>query len=436
MNTKLQPTSLEQTQPSQAARRPHLSEPRRTVIKAIGLGGGGSNAIDRMIQFGIQGVDFIAANTDAQALESSRAPRRILLGQHATRGLGSGGDPEIGAAAALESREYLEEALRGADMIFLACGMGGGTGTGAIPVVAEIARSTGALTIAVVTTPFGFEGSRRHKNAQQGLAQLRLSCDTLIVVPNDRLLKAVRPDVSLDVAFCVADDVLRQGIQGIAELITRPGMINVDFAHIRSMMQLAGGALLAVGQGSGEHKAMDAIDRALNHPLLDTASIEQAAGILIHFTGGDDLTLFEVGRAVNHITNAASIETEVVFGASVEPAMTGRAQVIMVATGVGGHTLEEVMSQQPLNRWRPEPVAAPAKADRPTPPAAEPIHAQEYADVTAPPPEDGSADADPRQMHWVVAEPAAVVPDNIDIPAFLRRRRVQTAAGEPTKKAG
>ncbi len=434
--TIIETPAIDQTQPSVATQLAKADNPHPTIIKAIGLGGGGCNAIDRMVEFGIAGVEFIAANTDSQSLAASQADKRILLGPHATRGLGAGGNPEQGELAARESRDLIGEALRGADMIFLACGMGGGTGTGAIPVVAEIARETGAVTIAVVTTPFTFEGSRRHRDAQTGLAKLRNNCDTLITVPNDRLLKVVRRDVSLDIAFRVADDVLRQGIQGIAELITRPAMINVDFAHVRSLMQLAGGALLAVGQGSGASKAMDAIERAMNHPLLDTASIEQAAGILIHFTGGDDLTLFELSQAVNRVTNMTGIGTEIVFGATVEPEMTGRAQVIMVATGVGGHTLEEVLGEETHSK-QPSLLDAPKAVQ---------LESDDAFDEPSVVPNDKPIDeqpstpleeskSDPRTMEWIVAEPVAAVLDNIDVPAFLRRRKMRELRGEDPQKA-
>ncbi len=426
---------IDQTQPSGATQLAQADNPHPTIIKAIGLGGGGCNAIDRMVVFGIAGVEFIAANTDSQSLAASQADKRILLGPNATRGLGAGGSPEQGELAARESRDLIGEALWGADMIFLACGMGGGTGTGAIPVVAEIARETGAVTIAVVTTPFSFEGSCRLRDAQTGLAKLRNNCDTLITVPNDRLLNVVKRDVSLDIAFRVADDVLRQGIQGIAELITRPGMINVDFAHVRSLMQLAGGALLAVGQGSGASKAMDAIDLAMNHPLLDTASIEQAAGILIHFTGGDDLTLFELSQAVNSVTNMTGINTEIVFGATVEPEMTGRAQVIMVATGVGGQTLEEVLGEETYSEqpsFLDAPKAVQPESDDAIDETSKAPQNEQIDEVS--PPSLGEFKPDPRTMEWIVAEPVAAVLDNIDMPAFLRRRKMRDIRGEDPQK--
>lgn len=365
------------------------------VIKAVGLGGAGSNAINRMIELGITGVDFIAANTDAQALRNSLAPTTIQLGPRLTRGLGAGGDPSVGQSAAAESKAEIAEALAGADMVFLAAGMGGGTGTGAISVVAQTARAQGAVTIAVVTTPFAFEMSRRARAAQFGIDALRPHTDTLIVVPNDRLINLVPKHVSLDVAFRVADEVLRQGVQGIAELITRPGFINVDFAHVRHLMQLAGGAFLAIGQGHGPNKAMDAALQALHHPLLDSESVQAAAGILVHFTGGDDLGLHEVHEAIESITQVASPDAEIVFGATLDPTMTDRAQVILVATGVGGHSLTDVMQQT----GRPQSTPSSVDTER------EPLMANPMAD-------------------WVVADPVRGVDlDNLDLPAFLRKRR-------------
>ena len=304
-------------------------------VKVLGLGGGGSNAVNRMIELGLPGIDFIAANTDHQALVSSLASTKVQLGPKVTRGLGAGGDPKIGASAAMESAREIAAALRGADMVFITAGMGGGTGTGAAPVAAEIARELGAVVIAVVTLPFGFEMSRRGANALEGVRGLQPFAHTLITVPNDRLLQVVPQDASLELAFRLADDVLRQGIQGIAELITRAGLINVDFAHVRQLMLKGGGALMSIGMGRGEDKAQAAIHQALHHPLLELDSLDQATGILVHFTGGDDLTLYEVGESITHLREFLSPEIDLILGATTDASMAGRAQVILILTGIG-----------------------------------------------------------------------------------------------------
>ena len=320
----------------------HLSQPEpqrhlgEAKVKVLGLGGGGSNAVNRMIELGVMGIDFIAANTDQQALASSLAPTRIQLGPRITRGLGAGGDPKIGAAAAMESSRDIAAALAGADMVFITAGMGGGTGTGAAPIAAEIAREVGAVVIAVVTMPFSFEMSKRSQNALEGVRQIQPHTNTLITVPNDRLLQIVPRDLSLEIAFRIADDVLRQGVQGIAELVTRPGLINVDFAHVREIMTHGGGAYMAIGLGKGEEKAPAAIKQALHHPLLEIDGLDSASGVLVHFTGGEDLTLYEVGEAVNELRNVTSPDIDIILGATTDPAMTGRAQVILIFTGVGG----------------------------------------------------------------------------------------------------
>ncbi len=320
----------------------HLSqpEPQRQLgeakVKVLGLGGGGSNAVNRMIELGVMGVEFIAANTDQQALTSSLAPTRLQLGPRITRGLGAGGDPKIGASAAMESSREIAAALAGADMVFITAGMGGGTGTGAAPIAAEIAREVGAIVIAVVTMPFSFEMSKRSQNALEGVRQIQPHAHTMITVPNDRLLQVVPRDLSLEIAFRIADDVLRQGVQGIAELVTRPGLINVDFAHVREIMTQGGGAYMAIGLGKGEGKAPAAIKQALHHPLLEIDGLDSATGILVHFTGGEDLTLHEVGEAVEKLRDVTTPDIDIILGATTDPAMTGRAQVILIFTGVGG----------------------------------------------------------------------------------------------------
>jgi cell division protein FtsZ len=390
--------------PAAAGAAPSLSfqhlAPPPAVIKVLGLGGGGSNAVDRMIQLGLTGIEFIAANTDAQALARSNAPRKIQLGLRSTRGLGAGGLPEVGERAAYESRDEIAEALAGADMVFLTAGMGGGTGTGSIAVAAEVSRSLDAVTIAIVTTPFTFEGKRRATSCREGLERLRPHVDTLITVPNDRLLQIVPKGAPFEVACHVADDVLRQGVQGVAELVTRPGLVNVDFAHVRSLMKMTGGAYLAIGHAHGPNKAMEAAQEALHHPLLDSNSLDAASGVLAHFTGGEDLSLYEISQAVGVITEVASPEAEIVFGATVDSSLNGRAQVILIATGVGSRPATAMH-----NLWAA--VAPDAGAAEP-----EPGPAPEEAE-----PELAPAEAQPRAAQ----RPAPRA--ELDEPAFLRRRR-------------
>ncbi len=378
--------------------------PRFPVLKVLGLGGGGCNAINRMIELGISGVEFLAANTDYQALQTSLADKTIQLGPDITRGLGAGGDPEIGRKAAEESERQIADALEGADMVFLTAGMGGGTGTGSIPIAARVARSMGAVTIAIVTSPFTFEMGRRQRNANQGLAELARHTDTLISIPNDRLLMVAPRDLPLEVAFRLADDVLRQAVQGITELITEPGMINVDFAHVRRLMKIGGGAFMSIGHGKGLTKAHNAVEQALDHPLLEEISISQAAGIIANFTGGDDLTLYEVSEVLNELHAQVGDQAEIVFGISNDERMTGRAQVILVITGLGAPTLEEVM---PGIERRIDQAASVSQ-----------VHAQQQvaeAVTTAP----------VEELDYWQAVPAGVpqsAQDNLDIPAFLRRR--------------
>ncbi|MBS3783622.1 MAG: cell division protein FtsZ [Anaerolineae bacterium] len=308
---------------------------RGASIKVVGVGGAGSNAVDRMIQVGIPGVEFVAANTDAQALARSEASCKVVLGETLTKGLGAGGDPVVGTEAAERTRERLSKVLRGADMVFIAAGMGGGTGSGASPVVARIAREQGALTIAVVTRPFTFEGGRREGVAEQGIHRLQQEVDTLVVVSNDRLLDIVNERVSLDIAFRIADEVLRQGIQGVSELVTRPGLINLDFADVRSIMQGAGGALVSIGHGEGEDKALEAAQIALGSPLLDIESVKGADGLLVNITGGQDLTLAEIDSAMKMISGAALPGAEIIFGTVIDPKMDNRVQITLIATGLG-----------------------------------------------------------------------------------------------------
>jgi cell division protein FtsZ len=301
-------------------------------IKVVGVGGGGCNAVERMIKEGLQGVEFIAINTDAQALMLSSAPTRVRIGEKLTRGLGSGGNPEQGRKAAEESQEALYNVLRGADMVFVTGGMGGGTGTGAASVIAQIARELGALTIGVVTRPFAFEGSRRIQVAEQGIEKLKEQADTLIVIPNDRLLQIVDKHANLQDAFRIADDVLRQGVQGISELITVPGLINLDFADVRTIMSEGGAALMAVGMGKGEERAVMAAEQAISSQLLDI-TIDGARGILFNVTGGPDLTLFEVNQAAAIIKETAHPEVNLIFGAVIDQNMDDEVRVTVIATG-------------------------------------------------------------------------------------------------------
>ena len=369
------------------------------VLKVVGLGGGGCNAINRMVELGIHGIDFLAANTDYQALQTSLATQTIQLGPQVTRGLGAGGNPEIGRQAAEESEHAIAEALEGADMVFLTAGMGGGTGTGAIPVAARIARSMGAVTIAIVTTPFSFEMGRRQRNANQGLVELTKHTDTLIAIPNDRLLMVAPRDLPLEVAFRLADDVLRQAVQGITELITEPGMINVDFSHVRRLMKIGGGAFMSIGHGKGLTKVQNAVDQALDHPLLEEISIDQAAGIIANFTGGEDLTLFEVSEVLNQLHSRVGDQAEIVFGVSNDDRMEGRAQVILVITGLGAPTLEEIMPGIALKIEQASRIR--------NAPSPEPVHSPREI-------------AEPFEIATVGVPKSAA--NNLDIPAFLRRR--------------
>jgi len=301
-------------------------------IKVVGIGGGGSNAVNRMIAAGLRGVDFIAVNTDAQALYLSNAGTKLQIGEKLTKGLGAGANPEIGRQAAEESREDIANALKGADMIFLTAGMGGGTGTGAAPVIAEIARELGALTVGVVTRPFSFEGRTRQRQAAEGITCLKEKVDTLIVIPNDRLLQVVEKRTPILEAFRIADDVLRQGVQGISDLIAVPGLINLDFADVRTIMSATGPALMGVGQAGGENRTVDAARAATSSPLLET-SIEGARGVLINVTGGTDLGLFEVHEAAEIVAGYADPDANIIFGAVIDESFTDQVRVTVIATG-------------------------------------------------------------------------------------------------------
>ncbi|MEB3198726.1 MAG: cell division protein FtsZ [Candidatus Sericytochromatia bacterium] len=301
-------------------------------IKVVGVGGGGSNAVNRMIENGLTGVEFWTINTDSQALALAKADRKLQIGQKVTRGLGAGGKPEVGLKAAEESRDDLHEALSGADMVFITAGMGGGTGTGAAPVVAAVAREAGALTVGVVTRPFLFEGNRRSKQAIEGVAAIKECVDTLIVIPNDKLLQVVEKRTTMQEAFQIADDVLRQAVQGIADIITIPGLINVDFADVKAVMSMSGTALMGIGSASGEGRAVEAAREAISSPLLE-ASIHGACGVIFNVTGGADMTLHEVNDAAAVIYESVDSEANIIFGAVLDERLHGEVRITVIATG-------------------------------------------------------------------------------------------------------
>ena len=332
------------------------------VIRVVGVGGGGLNAVNRMMDAGIAQVDFVAVNTDMQQLNLSDAPVKIHIGEELTQGLGSGADPETGRKAAEEAYDQVRSALRGSDMVFVTAGEGGGTGTGAAPVVAKIARELGALTVGIVTTPFKFEGTRRRQSADGGVEALRAACDTVIVIPNDRLLEVLDRSTSMVDAFKIADDVLRQGVQGICDLITMPGLINLDFADVRTIMSDAGSALMGIGYSEGQNRAREAAERALRSPLIDT-EIVGARGILLSIAGGEDLTLLEVNEAAEVVRGAATDDTNIIFGATVDERLNGQVWVTVIATGLGG------ASGGRSRRRSPRPAQPPAAAEPPTTPS-------------------------------------------------------------------
>jgi cell division protein FtsZ len=366
------------------------------LIKVVGIGGGGSNAVNRMIRAELLGVEFIAVNTDAQALLLSDAPHKLRIGDKVTKGLGSGADPTVGRKSAEDDSEKLYEALKEADMVFITAGMGGGTGTGAAPIIAEIAKDVGALTVAVVTKPFSFEGAKRRLLAEQGIAELVDKVDTLITIPNDRLLQVVEKKTSMVDAFRIVDDVLRQGVQGISDLITVPGLINLDFADVKTIMTNAGSALMGIGHGSGESRAADAARQAIMSPLLEQ-SIDGARGVLFTITGGPDLTLFEVNEAAEIIHAAADPEANIIFGAVIDERMGGEVKISVIATAFeqarAVRRLEGPMYKRQApsveHRLAPAPAVAPAPMTSPSPKAEE---TKKYA------------------------------ADDLEVPSFLRRR--------------
>ena len=369
------------------------------LIRVVGVGGGGSNAVNRMIEAGIAGVDFIAINTDSQALMSSRARQRLPIGERATRGLGAGGNPEVGKRAAEESVEELHALLRGSDMVFVTAGMGGGTGTGATPAVAKAAREEGALTIGVVTRPFSFEGAKRQNVAESGIEELKEHVDTLIVIPNDRLLETAEKRVSLLDSFRLADDVLRQGIQGISELITVPGLINLDFADVRTVMSMGGAALMAIGHASGDDRAQIAAEQALSNRLLDV-TIDGARGILFNVTGGPDLSLYEINQAASVIRETSHPDVNLIFGAVIDEEMADEIRITVIATGFE----QSIPSRHRMTHRAPE---------RPTrPPVRESVPARSERPAPRPKPQRESTE-----------QSSSFRLDDLDIPAFLRKKR-------------
>jgi cell division protein FtsZ len=378
-------------------------------IKVIGVGGAGQNAVNRMIDEGINGVEFIATNTDAQALALSKAPTRVRLGDKLTRGLGAGGDPEIGRKAAEESADELYNVIKGADMVFVTAGMGGGTGTGAAPIVSQVSKECGALTIGVVTRPFTFEGGRRAQAAEVGVTKMKEHAHTLISIPNDRLLQIADKKSSLQDAFRLADDVLRQGIQGISELITVPGLINLDFADVRAIMSEGGAALMAVGRGSGEDRAKVAAEQAISSQLLDI-TIDGARGVLFNVTGGPNLTLFEVNQAAAIIRETAHPDVNMIFGAVIDQEMGDEVRVTVIATGfersgVPRRALERLTTRTERPASHSSMLSAPASFARPS----------ESVSV--------SSELRPSSESKSITPPATFGNDDLDVPTFLRNRR-------------
>lgn len=362
-------------------------------IKVVGVGGSGGNAVMRMIQAKLRGIEFIAINTDAQALSHNEAPVKIQIGKDLTRGLGAGADPEIGRKAIEENKEEVYEALKGSDMVFVTCGMGGGTGTGAAPLTAQIAKELGALTVGVVTRPFTFEGIRRRKVADIGIEELKDKVDTLIIIPNDRLLQVIDKKTTLADAFGIVDDVLRQGVQGIADLITLHGLINVDFADVRTIMSDAGSALMGIGRGSGDNRAIEAARAAIDSPLLEL-SIEGAKGILFNITGGPDLGMYEIDEAAKVITEAADPDANIIFGSIIDEAMAGEVKITVIAAG-----FESEGKKKPTA----ETLAA---AAQPQPQTASGFGSFGFGLNATPEPEDETRQAE----------------DELDVPAFIRRK--------------
>lgn len=402
------------------------------TIKVAGVGGSGGAAVNRMAASKLAGVDLLAFNTDSQALEGNQAPYRVHIGQQTTRGLGAGMDPEVGYRAAEESSDDIAKALQGSDMVFVTCGLGGGTGTGAAPVVAEIARSQGALTVAVVTKPFAFEGAQRRRLSEEGHAQLAERVDAIITIPNDRILQLIDRQTPLLEAFGIVDEVLKQAVQGISDIITVPGLVNVDFADVQAIMKDAGSALMGIGRAAGENRAVEAARAAIDSPLLEL-SIEGAKGVLFTVTGGSNLSMYEVNEAAEVITQAVDPDAKIIFGAVVDPSLGDEVRVTVIATGFAAQTLMNPTSparQQAaptpasLERDRPRPSYAPTPAakrhaDRPAPvrEVRRPEVRPSFADTTA-------AEPAPEQRYTqrVAADAATLSEEELEIPAFLRKK--------------
>ena len=376
-------------------------------IKVIGVGGGGNNAVNRMISLGLEGVEFIAVNTDAQALLNALAPKRMQIGEKLTRGLGAGARPEIGEKAAMESREDIINALRGSDMVFITAGMGGGTGTGAAPVVAQCAREIGALTVGVVTRPFTFEGPKRKKNADIGIDNLKRNVDTIITIPNDRLLQVVDKKTPMTQAFTIADDILRQGVKGISDLIAVPGLVNLDFADVKSIMSNAGAALMGIGEASGENATVDAVKAAIDSPLLET-SLQGARGVLLNIMGAtDSLSMMEVNEASTTVQEAAHPDAEIIWGVSVDESLGDKVSVTVIATRFDDEEAEEETYS--------EPAQPTFKEENPQPAPQQPMRARDalkqspFGNFNTPFGNDNS-------------QQSRAVPD-IDIPTWMRTRK-------------
>jgi len=406
--------------------RLRLEEDRRAGarIKVVGVGGGGSNAVARMVSSGFEGVEFIVANTDLQALQNNPAPVKIQIGSKLTKGLGAGADPDVGRQAALEDTDKLIQALDGADMVFVTTGLGGGTGTGAAPVVASLASELGALTIAVVTKPFKFEGRRRQMQSEAGLESLRECVDTVITIPNERLLTIIERKTTLNEAFVTADDVLRQAIQGISDLIIVPGLINLDFADVKTIMAGMGLAMMGTGVAEGETRAVEAARRAISSPLLEGASVNGARGVIINVTGGPDLSLLEVSEASTIIQEAAHEDANIIFGAVVDKQLEGRVKITVIATGFDRAVAREPMatpSQTPVDlahyntRTRPQEPATSIPVPSMSVPVRPPLARRPSIDM--PQPMAMAAGAE-NQVMGVGDEP----PSPLDVPAFLRRQ--------------
>jgi cell division protein FtsZ len=391
--------------------------PNGALIKVIGVGGGGGNAVNRMIDAHVEGVDFIAANTDLQALKMSKAPVRIQMGQKLTNGLGAGANPEIGRKAALEDTEKIIEVLEGADMVFVTAGLGGGTGTGAAPIIASLAAELGALTVAIVTKPFLFEGKKRAQQADQGLRELKECVDTVITIPNERLLETVQRGTSLSEAFRIADDILRQGVQGISDIIQIPGIINVDFADVKTIMQGMGMALMGTGTARGENRAVEAARKAISSPLLEEASIQGAKGVLINITGAESLLLHEVSEAASIVHEAADQEANIIFGAVLDDQMNDEIKITVIATGFDrgrekvsstgpGDLISEVKGIGAKNELHP--LAQAARAGAP------------LSGVPEHPPSGGNGDQ--AELEPLAFEKKNFDRNDLDVPAFLRRK--------------